>query len=374
MFRTLLSRRSPLAASPLFTRAAVRPAPSFALASRPAIALLSTKIPGSDNKHDDSVGKTARDEAKKVASDIAKTIAGNAGAKPAQLPNQPTRGSAQGVGALKDDFVSFTSTIASTVPKPLMVLGLAGGLPYVATSLSTLYYARQAGLASQGLLPIDPAAALSMLTQCTHVQIAYGATMLSFLGAIHWGLEISEYGGQHGYRRLLLGVAPVLYSLPTLVMAPQLALAAQWAGFTGLWFADMKATGAGWAPIWYSQYRFYLSLLVGSCIILTLGGTNYLGPSTIAAPETFSSLKKHREEARAGKGGTVQVSKSKKDLEITADKGDAKSDAYVSLRNLEEEREKEKEEKKKAEERKKGQDKDGDGDGDEKKDDKEESK
>jgi len=322
----------------------------FALTSRPTVAPLSTKIPTPDNNQDESVGKKARDEAKKVASDLAKTIAGNPSAQPAELPNQQTRGSAQGVEALKEDFVSFTSTIASTVPKPLMVLGLAGGLPYVATSLSTLYYARQAGLASEGLLPIDPAAALSMLTQCTHVQIAYGATMLSFLGAIHWGLEIAAYGGQHGYRRLLLGVAPVLYSLPTLVMAPQLALAVQWAGFTGLWYADMKATGAGWAPVWYSQYRFYLSLLVGSCIILTLGGTNYLGPSSIAAPETFSSLKKHQKQARAGEGGTVQVSKPKKDLEITADKGDEKSDAYVSLRNLEEERRKKEEEEKKKKE------------------------
>ena len=45
----------------------------------------------------------------------------------------------------------------------------------------------------------------------------------------------------------------------------------------------MKATIAGWTPNWFSQYRFYLSLLVGTCIIGTLLGVNYLGPTTEVA-------------------------------------------------------------------------------------------
>jgi hypothetical protein len=32
------------------------------------------------------------------------------------------------------------------------------------------------------------------------------------------------------------------------------------------------------APNWYSQYRFYLSVLVGTCIIGTLASTSYWGP------------------------------------------------------------------------------------------------
>ncbi|KAJ3979961.1 hypothetical protein F5890DRAFT_1544125 [Lentinula detonsa] len=34
----------------------------------------------------------------------------------------------------------------------------------------------------------------------------------------------------------------------------------------------------GWTPAWYSQYRFYLSILVGTCIIGSLAGTSYYGP------------------------------------------------------------------------------------------------
>lgn len=32
------------------------------------------------------------------------------------------------------------------------------------------------------------------------------------------------------------------------------------------------------APKWYSQYRFYLSILTGVCIIGTLAATSYWGP------------------------------------------------------------------------------------------------
>ena len=32
------------------------------------------------------------------------------------------------------------------------------------------------------------------------------------------------------------------------------------------------------APKWYSQYRFYLSILVGSCIIGSLAATSWWGP------------------------------------------------------------------------------------------------
>lgn len=44
----------------------------------------------------------------------------------------------------------------------------------------------------------------------------------------------------------MLGVLPVLYAWSTLALDPVNALVAQWAGFTGLWLVDMKATTAGW--------------------------------------------------------------------------------------------------------------------------------
>jgi len=160
-------------------------------------------------------------------------------------------------------------------------MGLAGGLPYVGASLTTLYVARQAAKAAEGVAAhVDPASAVAFLDSCMQFQATYGAVMLSFLGALHWGMEFAKYGGYKGYPRLILGVAPLLGAWPTLAMEPQLALVAQWVLFTTLWYADMKATMAGWTPNWFSQYRFYLSILVGTCILGTLFGVNYFGPTT----------------------------------------------------------------------------------------------
>ncbi|KAK0441103.1 hypothetical protein EV421DRAFT_1814113 [Armillaria borealis] len=208
-----------------------------------------------------------KEEAGNAASDVAKIIAGsNVTRQDVVTPNNST-------------FFGITGAIASSVPKPAMVFGLAGTLPYVAASATTVYLAQEAGHAASGLATkIDPGVALTVLDQALNVQMTYGAVMLSFLGAIHWGMEFAGYGGQKGYSRLMLGTAPMLVAWPSLALDPMAALTAQWVGFTALWWADAKATSHGWAPPWYSQYRFYLSVLVGTCIIGSLAGTSYYGP------------------------------------------------------------------------------------------------
>jgi hypothetical protein len=124
----------------------------------------------------------------------------------------------------------------------------AGGLPYVGASATTAYLAHQAGLAASGVIThIDPGVALTILDQALSVQVTYGAVMLSFLGALHWGMEFAGLGGHKYSKRLLLGAAPVLFAWPTLALQPTMALIAQWAGFTALWWADSRVTGLGWS-------------------------------------------------------------------------------------------------------------------------------
>lgn len=54
-------------------------------------------------------------------------------------------------------------------------------------------------LALAGLVPnMDPGVAITLLHQALHVQETYGAVMLSFLGALHWGFEFAGYGGNKG--------------------------------------------------------------------------------------------------------------------------------------------------------------------------------
>ncbi|KAI0076448.1 hypothetical protein K474DRAFT_1644947 [Panus rudis PR-1116 ss-1] len=208
-----------------------------------------------------------KEELGNSSADLAKSIAG--GNVFTDAVSAPT----------KDTFLGITNAVAHSVPAPYIVFGLAGGLPYLAASGATIYCARQAGLAAAGALShIDPGVAITILDQALNIQMTYGAVMLSFLGALHWGFEFAGYGGNKYYPRLLLGAAPVVFGWSTLAFQPMNALILQWAGFTGLWYADLKATNAGWTPKWYSQYRFYLSILVGTCIIGSLAATNYWGP------------------------------------------------------------------------------------------------
>ncbi|KAH9832501.1 uncharacterized protein C8Q71DRAFT_776717 [Rhodofomes roseus] len=209
-----------------------------------------------------------KEELGNSGADFAKTIAGANWFHDAVAAN-PKR----------DTFLGITNAVAHSVPPAYIAFGLFGGLPYLGTGAATIYMAQQAGTAlSDFTSRIDPGVAITMLDHALHIQMTYGAVMLSFLGALHCGFEFAGYGGQKGYRRLLLGAFPVVFGWSTLELQPIEALIAQWVGFTWMWWADLRATSAGWTPRWYSQYRFYLTLLAGTCIISTLAATSYWGP------------------------------------------------------------------------------------------------
>lgn len=59
---------------------------------------------------------------------------------------------------------------------------------------------------------------------------------------------------------------------PTILLPVETALISQFALFTFLYYNDSRATKRGWAPPWYAVYRFVLTFVVGSSIVLTLIG------------------------------------------------------------------------------------------------------
>ncbi|KDQ61073.1 hypothetical protein JAAARDRAFT_173588 [Jaapia argillacea MUCL 33604] len=288
-----------------------RAVPSTLLHARTAASSVSGR-PGSQ-----TLGHAAtnvREELGNSSSDWAKSIAGG-------------NMTVDSVKPTKNTFLGITSAVASSVPRPYIAFGLLGGLPYLGTSATVIYHAHQAGLAAAGLAAMDPGVAATILDQALNIQVTYGAVMLSFLGALHWGMEFAGYGGHKMYSRLILGAAPVMFAWPTLALQPTTALIVQWVGFTALWWADLKATGAGWTPPWYSQYRFYLSILVGTCIIGSLAGTSYFGP--VAGHGLLSHdlnmIRAERKEKAPERHGVVGG-------DVEALSGGEASDAYVVVR------------------------------------------
>ncbi|KAL2866550.1 DUF3429 domain-containing protein [Aspergillus lucknowensis] len=160
------------------------------------------------------------------------------------------------------------------VPKDALYLGMAGVIPYLATSLETVYLAYEVNRANtlgDGLIFSGQSAEL-MLHMLEPVQIGYGAVILSFLGAVHWGLEWAGYGGRFGYRRYAAGIVAPAVAWPTLLFPVEHALITQFLAFTFLYYNDARAAVQGRAPHWYGMYRFVLTFVVGASIVATLIG------------------------------------------------------------------------------------------------------
>ena len=133
------------------------------------------------------------------------------------------------------------------VPGPAAALGLAGLIPFVATSIGPLAGAIPAEWARIALL-------------------AYGAVILSFLGGIHWGLAIAA--GRAGMRELGIGVAPSLLGWAGLLIGGNWGLLVLVAGFAAVLLADLGLAREGIAPLWFARLRALLT--GGVCALLLL--------------------------------------------------------------------------------------------------------
>lgn len=98
------------------------------------------------------------------------------------------------------------------------------------------------------------------------------AQIISFLGAIHWGLEWAGFGGYQGYPRYFIGIVATAVAWPTLLLSAEVGLISQFLAFTFLYYADARASTRGWAPSWYATYRFVLTFIVGASIVASLIG------------------------------------------------------------------------------------------------------
>ncbi|KAF5679627.1 putative MNN4-regulates the mannosylphosphorylation, partial [Fusarium heterosporum] len=182
---------------------------------------------------------------------------------------------------LKHDLNIVKDTFTFTdVPKESRILGLAGTLPYLGTSLSTVFLAWDlnknipSGNAFYDAIMIDHETAKQLLGALEPVQLGYGAVIISFLGAIHWGLEYAEKQPLRERTRFRygMGVASSVVAWPTLMLPVEYALTTQFMAFVGLYFADSRAATKGWAPRWYGSYRFLLTAMVGFSIFISLIG------------------------------------------------------------------------------------------------------
>ncbi|EON66803.1 hypothetical protein W97_06205 [Coniosporium apollinis CBS 100218] len=204
------------------------------------------------------------------------------------------------MAGVKSDLRTIRDTFSlADVPRQAYILGLAGTLPYLATSLSTVYCAWEINHASAtgtGLLMSQHNAEM-LLHLLEPLQIGWGAVIISFLGAIHWGLEWAGYGGYQGYRRYAIGVVAPAIAWPTVLLPAEYALIAQFLAFNFLYYADARATVRGWTPSWYGTYRFVLTFIVGAAIVISLVGRGQIADRVGKLPSPMDRVKAFKNEA-----------------------------------------------------------------------------
>lgn len=146
------------------------------------------------------------------------------------------------------------------VPRPALLLGLVGLMPFLWGALTQLSESA-AGLGMDWLGPrfIGP-----------YVGLAYGTVILSFMSGVLWGFATqARSGAAVGYG---LSVIPALWAFFMVGGGPVSAAINLMAGFVGLLALDWVFWRRGLAPEWWMALRGGLTAVVLACLGLTAFG------------------------------------------------------------------------------------------------------
>jgi hypothetical protein len=251
-----------------------------------------------------------------------------------------------------------------SVPPAYYRLGLAGTVPYVFTSLSTVYLSwnlnTQWPTDNQLLnsFMVSNQTASEFLQHLEPIQLGYGAVIISFLGAIHWGLELAEKTPMQPRTnfRFAMGVLAPAFAWPTLMLPIEWALTGQFAAFVALYFADARATTLGWAPQWYGTYRWVLTAIVGGAIVASLIGRFKVGEEgkALSSEGLRDTLRKSTANAEPYKNWEKKEEEERKKIKEQKAKEEEKKKKEEAEKKLKEKEKSEKGEKGDAKEKKDG--------------------
>lgn len=144
------------------------------------------------------------------------------------------------------------------MPAPAKVIGVLGLTPFVIPG--TLVWI------------VSPVERMIILDMILH----YSAIILSFIGAIYWGIamktiKFQKNASQLGWNSYGWSVTPALIAWLATLLIAKLALLLLMLGFVAAYFYDLRAFKNGLIPVWYINLRKPLTLIVLICLGSTLG-------------------------------------------------------------------------------------------------------
>jgi len=94
--------------------------------------------------------------------------------------------------------------------------------------------------------------------------LAWAAIILSFMGAVHWGIALRE--SDHAPRLYVASVLPALVAWIALSLSALPALSLIATAFTVLFVFDLRSAREGLLPAWYPRLRMPLTAIVLICL------------------------------------------------------------------------------------------------------------
>ena len=135
-----------------------------------------------------------------------------------------------------------------SVPGSALILGYLGLIPFI--FLSTALWVVQ----------------VEYYATVENALLTYAAIILSFMGAIYWGVAINNSANPEK-KLLILGVIPALIAWFASFAGPFIQFSVLYIAFSGLCVIDSFTAKNGGLPSWYPLLRIPLTVVVIICLI-----------------------------------------------------------------------------------------------------------
>lgn len=105
-----------------------------------------------------------------------------------------------------------------------------------------------------------------------HAFLAYGAVILSFIGAVHWGFILKTEHIEQAAKLLAIGVIPSLVGWCGLLLPPLFTLIIFSFAFPSLFIYEQFSQIGSLLPEWYMKLRVQLTMIVTLLHFVALPG------------------------------------------------------------------------------------------------------
>jgi uncharacterized membrane protein len=147
----------------------------------------------------------------------------------------------------------MNQTLPTPIPPAAAWLGYGGLVPFVVLGLASFFDEDRALLWSASL-------------------VGYGAAILSFVGALHWGfaMTLNDLSASRRTKCFTWSVVPALLAWLALLLPPLISSILLVTGFLAHYWQDRRLANATRLPAWYLPLRLRLTSV--ACLCLLLGG------------------------------------------------------------------------------------------------------